>query len=155
MKPQTNTNKHELKIKEGKVNMNLLYKEESYKIKQACIEVKNNLGTGFLEKVYENALKYELEINGFIVKQQCKINVFYKNKNVGEYIPDLIINDCIIIELKAVNQMDNIMKAQLINYLKATGYKLGFLINFSNKYNSFEFERIIYDKVNKKKVSVS
>ena len=126
----------------------LLYEKETYEIKKACIEVKNHLGCGFLEKVYENALKYELEINSFNVKQQNNISVFYKNQNVGDYTPDLIVNDCIIIELKAVKQLDDIMKAQIINYLKATGFKLGLLINFSTKTNSFDFERIVYETAN-------
>ena len=71
--------------------MDLIYKQEFYEIKSACIEIRNILGTGFLEKVYENALKIELEERGFEIMQQYSIKVIYKNKIVGDYIADLFI----------------------------------------------------------------
>jgi GxxExxY protein len=122
--------------------MDLIYKQEFYEIKSACIEIKNILGTGFLEKVYENALKIELEERGFEIKQQYSIKVIYKNKIVGDYIADLFIVDKIIIELKNVNEITGIHKAQLLNYLKATGLKLGILVNFSRERNTVDVERI-------------
>ena len=120
----------------------LIFKDEFYQIKAACIEVRKVLGNGFLEKVYENALKYELEQNGFRVQSQKEINVFYKNKNVGKYFADLVVDDKIIIELKCCNQILPIHKAQLLNYLKATGFQLGIIINFPNDSKGFEIERI-------------
>ena len=120
----------------------LIFKDEFYQIKAACIEVRKVLGNGFLEKVYENALKYELEQNGFRVQSQKEINVFYKNKNVGKYFADLVVDDKIIIELKCCNQILPIHKAQLLNYLKATGFQLGIIINFPNDSKGFEIERV-------------
>jgi len=122
--------------------MDLICKQEFYKIKSACIEIKNILGSGFLEKVYENALKIELEERGFEIKQQYPIKVIYKNKIVGDYIADLYVNEIIIIELKTVTEISNIHKAQLLNYLKATGIKLGVLVNFSRDRNTVDVERI-------------
>jgi GxxExxY protein len=121
---------------------NLIFKEEFFRIKKACIEVRKTLGNGFLEKVYENALLIELELLGFIVKTQTKLNVLYKNKVIGDYIADIIVDDKIIIELKCVSKITNVHKAQLLNYLKATVFKLGILINFPNDKLGFEIERI-------------
>jgi len=111
--------------------VDLFFKEEFFKIKQACIEVRKNLGNGFLEKVYENALRIELEILGFIVKTI-----------VGEYCADVIVDEKIIIKLKCVSQLTDIYKAQLLNYLKATDFKLGILINFPNDKLGFDIIRI-------------
>ncbi len=122
--------------------MELLYKQEFYDIKSACIELKNELGLGFLEKVYENALKIELEERGFVVEQQYPIKVIYKNKIIGDYYADLYLVDKMIIEIKTVNELANIHKAQLLNYLRATGIKLGVLINFSRERNTVDIERI-------------
>jgi GxxExxY protein len=122
--------------------MDLIYKQEFYEIKSACIEIKTELGLGFLERVYENALNIELEERGFEVKQQYPIKVIYKNKIVGDYIADLYIVDKLIIELKTVNEITNIHKAQLLNYLRATGIKLGILVNFSRDRNTVDVERI-------------
>lgn len=104
--------------------------EITEKIISCAFTVMNTLGTGFLEKVYENSLVIELENNGFKVNQQVSIPVYYKNKPVGDYIADLIVNDSIIIELKAVEEINAVHKAQVINYLKATNHKIGLLINF-------------------------
>ncbi len=120
----------------------LIYKEDFYKIKAACIEVRKVLGNGFLEKVYENALKYELEQNGFQVENQKEIEVFYKKINVGKYFPDLIIDEKIIIELKCAKEICPIHKVQLLNYLKATAFRLGIIINYPNDKPGVELERI-------------
>lgn len=92
--------------------------------------VYNELGYGFLEKVYENALIIELRNIGFKVESQKKISVYYKNNIVGEYIPDLIINELVIIELKCVEYLNDFHQAQLLNYLKATNCEVGLLLNF-------------------------
>ena len=122
--------------------IDLIFKEEFFKIKQACIEVRKNLGNGFLEKVYENALRIELELLGFIVKTQTKLNVIYKEEIIGDYCADIIVDDKIIIELKCVSRITDIHKAQLLNYLKATDFKLGILINFPNDKLDFDIIRI-------------
>ena len=120
----------------------LIFKDEFYKIKEACIEVRKELGNGFLEKVYENSLKIELESKGFTVESQKKLIVRFKGDIVGEYLADLVIDDKIIIELKTCAKLTNIHKAQLLNYLKATGYRLGILVNFPPSEMGFEIERM-------------
>lgn len=93
-------------------------------------KVHNTLGVGFLEKVYENALKIELEKAGLAVKQQTPIQVYYEGQVVGEYYADLWVEDRIIIELKAVRGLDKMHEVQLVNYLTATGMATGLLLNF-------------------------
>jgi GxxExxY protein len=88
------------------------------------------LGHGFLEKVYENALTLKIKSKGLKVKQQEPINVIFEGHVVGEYFADLLIEDAVIIELKAVSDLAKIHEAQLVNYLKAIGIKVGLLINF-------------------------
>ena len=103
----------------------------TYKINGAVFEVNRKLGPGFLEKVYENALLIELKERGLKAKNQVPIKVEYKGKIVGEYYADIVVENQIIIELKAVESLQKIHDAQLLNYLKATGYKIGLLINFT------------------------
>lgn len=122
--------------------MDLIYKNEFYKIKKACIEVRKRLGNGFLEKVYEKSLTIELEKLGFNIETQKKILVYYRENVVGEYIADIVLNENIIIELKCVEKLNKFHKAQLLNYLKATKIELGILINFPNNRIGFEIERI-------------
>ncbi len=92
--------------------------------------VGNNLGHGFLEKVYENALAHELRKSGLTARQQHAINVLYDGVVVGEYLADILVNDCVILELKTVKALDDVHMAQCLNYLKATGLNLCLLINF-------------------------
>ena len=96
-------------------------------------DVYNELGYGFLEKVYENALKYELEKRGFKVEKQKPINVFYDEIKVGEYFADLVVDDAVILELKAAESLCEEHEYQLINYLKATNIEVGLLLNFGKK----------------------
>ena len=93
--------------------------------------VSNGLGAGFLEKVYENALAHELRKSGFRLQQQEPIKVVYDGIVVGDYMADIIVEDSVIVELKAVKGFDNVHFAQCLNYLKATGMKICLLINFS------------------------
>ena len=95
-------------------------------------EVGNVLGCGFLEKVYENALVYEMRSNGMRVEQQHAIDVEYKDTLVGEYVADLLVEEKVLVELKAVKALDDVHAAQCLNYLKATGLSLCLLINFGN-----------------------
>ncbi|MBI9070800.1 MAG: GxxExxY protein [Melioribacteraceae bacterium] len=113
--------------------MEYLYEKETKCIIKCFYEVYNTLGFGFLEKVYENALFKELVENGFYVEKQKKIDVFYKETNVGEYYSDLIVNNEIILELKAAESLCQEHEYQLINYLKATNIEIGLLLNFGKK----------------------
>jgi len=92
--------------------------------------VANKLGHGFLEKVYENALAYELGKNGLTVETQKPLGVFYDGVIVGEYVADLLVEGLVLVELKAVREFDDVHLAQCLNYLKATGLRLCLLINF-------------------------
>ena len=102
----------------------------TYKIRGAIFEVNRVLGSGFLEKVYENALLLELRENGLKANGQVPLKVLYKGKLAGEYFADIIVEDEVIIELKTVDQLSKMHEAQLLNYLKATGLKVGLLVNF-------------------------
>lgn len=120
----------------------VLYKELSYQIMAAVFEVYNTLGFGFLEKVYERALLKELCLRNIPVEAQKEIKVFYKGEKVGTYFADLVVNNEILLELKAVESLNNIHKAQVLNYLKATGFKLGLLINFGRE--RVQYERLVF-----------
>jgi len=102
----------------------------TYATNGAVFEVNKVLGPGFLEKVYENALLIELKKRGLKVESQVPIKVFYKEKVAGEYIADILIEGKVIVELKTVETIDKIHEAQLLNYLKATGIRVGILVNF-------------------------
>ena len=106
--------------------------ELTYQINGAIFEVNKVLGFGFLEKIYENALMIELRDRGLKAANQVPIKVQYKNKEVGEYYADIVVEDKVILELKAVESLERIHEAQLLNYLKATGYKIGLLVNFTH-----------------------
>jgi len=93
--------------------------------------ISNTLGAGFLEKVYENALVLELRNAGLEVGQQHPVPVFYKSVQVGDYTADLLVEGCVIVELKAVKALDEIHAAQCLNYLRATGLSVCLLINFA------------------------
>ncbi len=103
------------------------------KIIQAAFTVHNTLGSGFLEKVYENTMSIELAKTGLNVVQQAALQVAYKDSIVGEYFADSVVEKKIILELKAVTHILPVHEVQLVNYLKATGLEVGLLINFANK----------------------
>jgi GxxExxY protein len=111
------------------------------KIIQAFYRVYNTLGYGFLEKVYENALFLELREKGLFVEKQSRVRVFYKGQEVGDYFADLIVNEKIIIELKASEAICEEHEFQLINYLKATEHEVGLLLNFGK---NPQFKRKIF-----------
>ncbi|HTI80695.1 MAG TPA: GxxExxY protein [Acetobacteraceae bacterium] len=104
----------------------------SERIIGCAFTVLNEMGPGFLEKVYENCLAHELRKNGLGVAQQRPIIIQYDGIVVGEYTADLLVDDCVIIELKAVRTLDSIHIAQCLNYLKATGLRLALLLNFGH-----------------------
>ncbi|MBS1762243.1 MAG: GxxExxY protein [Bacteroidetes bacterium] len=117
--------------------------EITEKVINAFYKVYNTLGYGFLEKVYENALLIELRSMGMIVEQQRRVKVFYKGLVVGDYYADLLLEEKVIIELKAYEKINEQNEFQLINYLKATGIEVGLLMNFGKKP---EFKRKVYSK---------
>lgn len=110
-----------------------LYKEETDEIIEAFYEVYNTLGYGFLERVYQNALYQELKRRGFDCKAQQQIKVYFKGQEVGEYYADILVNDHIILELKAADALCREHELQLINYLKATEMEIGLLLNFGER----------------------
>jgi GxxExxY protein len=112
-----------------------MYKETELTDKIICCayNVHNNLGSGFLEKVYENALRIELGTLGMNVAQQVPIQVFYKNQAVGEYFADLVVEDKVILELKALEKLSPTHEVQLKNYLVGCRLNLGLLLNFGKK----------------------
>lgn len=100
------------------------------KIIRCAFKVHNELGFGFFEKVYENALIIELAQENLEVKQQVPIKVHYKGRVIGDYCVDLLVEDTILVELKAIEMLAKEHEVQLVNYLKATGIEIGLLINF-------------------------
>ena len=112
---------------------NYKHSDTSQEIISAAYEVYNYLGFGFLESVYEKALQIELEDRGFTVRSQQAIKVFYKKRTAGDFKADLIVNDSIIIELKAVSKIDPKHEVQLVNYLRATEIEVGLVINFGQE----------------------
>ena len=133
-----------LSVANKSFKMKTIYlKELSEIVIGLAIEVHRNLGNGFLEKVYENALIYELGINGISFENQKPLSVYYKEHIVGEYYADIIVENSMILELKTVRRLNPIHEAQLINYLKATGNKVGYLLNFGSP-GKLEFKRFVY-----------
>ena len=127
------------------MNDALVYEEESYQIRGALYEVYRVLGNGFLEEVYQNAVETELKLRGIEFKAKQELRVIYKGNDCGLYIPDLICYGKIIVELKAVETLHERHRAQLMNYLQATGYKLGLLVNFG-MYPSIQISRIVKER---------
>ena len=123
--------------------MDIIYKEESYKIMGACFEVYKDKGCGFLEDVYQECLELEFELQGIPYVAQMELDLFYKGKKLRKkYKPDFTCYTDILLEIKAVKKLDDSHRAQVINYLKATGKKLGILVNFGH-FPKVEAERIV------------
>ncbi|MBJ6798837.1 GxxExxY protein [Geomonas propionica] len=119
----------------------MIHEETTDRILKGFFKVYNTLGFGFLEKVYENALVIELAKLGLEVNQQPKIPVYYDGLLVGEYFADIVVQDVVILELKAAEALRDEYYAQLTNYLKASDKELGLLLNFGKKP---QFKRIIF-----------
>lgn len=114
--------------------MELYYKEESFKIIGAAMHVYNVLGNGFVEAVYQEALEREFIKQGIPYEREKSIDLYYDGQLMDiKFRPDFICYGCIIVELKAISQLDDVNRTQLYNYLKATNFKLGWLINFGHK----------------------
>ncbi len=116
-------------------------KDEVYQIAGCAMTVLNTLGHGFSEKVYENALAVEFDVQGASYKKQPSLEVVYKDVGVGHYIPDFIVNDQVVVELKTIDRIGNSEKGQVLNYLKASGLEVGIILNFKN--SKLEWQRII------------
>ena len=108
----------------------LLYEELSNKVLQAYFNVLKHLTTGLLESVYENALCMEFDEMGIPYERQKHLDVFYKGKIVGEFVPDVVVDNKIILELKSIPKLTPANSAQMINYLSITQFKVGYLLNF-------------------------
>ena len=124
--------------------LDLIFKEECYQIIGSCMRVHSDKGNGFLEAVYQECLEYEFEEQLIEFEAQKKLKLYYFDRELKQtYIPDFICERNIIVEIKAVKEFDSIHKAQVFNYLKATGLKVGILANFGS-YPNVTFERICY-----------
>jgi GxxExxY protein len=123
--------------------MDLLYKEEAFAVLGACFEVYNEMGCGFLEAVYQECLEIELGLRNIPFKPQEALLLKYKNRQLQQtYVPDFICFDKIIVEIKAVSELDDGHRAQVHNYLKATGFRLALLVNFGRP-GKVQYERIV------------
>jgi GxxExxY protein len=112
----------------------ILYKEEAYTIMGACFEVYNDKGCGFLEAVYQECLEIELELRGIPFQAQAELQLCYKGRILKQhYCPDFLCFGKIIVEIKAVSELADEHRAQVHNYLKATGFRLGLRVNFGHK----------------------
>jgi GxxExxY protein len=127
--------------------MKLLQEDLTNGIIKAFYVVYNELGYGFLEKVYQNSLFIELKASGFQVEAQKQIKVNYKGFEVGEYYADIVVNGLVILELKAAECLVKEFEAQLINYLRGTNMEVGLLLNFGKKP---EFIRKVYENKRKR-----
>ena len=119
----------------------ILYKDLSYKIVGLAMHVHRELGSGFLEKVYENSLMILFAENGIAAKAQFPIKVHFHGQIVGDYFADIIVEDSIVVELKAQERILHLHKAQTLNYLRATNFRLALLLNFGKV--SLEHERLV------------
>jgi len=121
----------------------IVFKEESYRIIGACFEVYNEMGCGFLEAVYQECMGIEFESRAIPFRPQAELPLAYKGRRLSKlYVPDFICFESIIVELKAAREVADEHRAQVHNYLKATGFKLGLLVNFGH-YPKLQSERIV------------
>ena len=127
--------------------VNMLHGDITDVIIKAFYKVYNIMGYGFLEKVYENAIRFELNLMNINVDQQKHIPVYYRDEHVGNYFADLLVEELVIVELKAAESLCEEHEAQLLNYLKATNIEVGLLLNFGKEP---QFKRKIYTNDNKK-----
>lgn len=126
--------------------MNLLHKDLTERILKVFYDVYNELGYGFLERVYQNSLLIELKYQGFQVEAQKQIKVYYKGFEVGDYYADIVVDNLVILELKAAECLVKEFEWQLINYLRGTNMEVGLLLNFGKKP---EFIRKVYENSRK------
>ena len=108
----------------------------------AAFRVHNALGCGLLEKVYGKALSWDMKLNNRQVVEEKEFKVVYREREVGIYYGDLVVDGKVIVEVKAVERLDNVHRAQLLNYLRISGVRVGLLLNFANP--KLEYERIVF-----------
>jgi GxxExxY protein len=119
----------------------IVYPELSYRITGMAMDIHNRLGSGFLEKVYENAMMVLLSRAGIKAEQQAPVKVYLDGAVIGDYYADILVDDRIILELKVADKLNDVHRAQTLNYLKATGLRLAILINFGKQ--RLESERFV------------
>ncbi len=124
-----------------KADTGLLHGDLTREIMGAAFQVHNTLGSGLLEKVYENALAWDLELRQRQMSSQREYPVTYRGRTVGTYYADLVVDDKVGVEVKAVEKLDDVHRAQLMNYLKISGLRIGLLMNFARP--KLEYERFI------------
>lgn len=126
---------------------NYLHSELTEEIIGQAFNVYNALGSGFLESVYKKALTKKLREKGFDIRCEHPVKVYFEGEIIGDYFCDILVNEKVIIELKAIETLNKIHEVQLVNYLKATDIEVGLLINFGNK---IEFKRKVLSRSHKK-----
>jgi GxxExxY protein len=131
------TNEHEF----GKGAEKLLLKDEVYQIVGCAMEVLNGLGHGLHEKIYENALVVEFKLRRIAFDQQRRFDVNYKRVQVGEFVPDLITHEAIVVDAKVIDSITDHERGQMLNYLRITKLRVGVILNFKN--SKLEWERIV------------
>jgi GxxExxY protein len=131
------------------MNTELILKDEVYRIVGCAMEVLNELGHGLNEKPYENALVVEFGLRQIPFVQQPRYEVRYKGVNVGEYVPDLIAFNAVVVDAKVIDAVTDHERGQMLNYLRITGRKVGVILNF--KRAKLEWERIVLDPEREKK----
>jgi GxxExxY protein len=119
----------------------MLHQELTQDIIGAAFDVHNALGCGLLERVYENALAHELSLRNHTVTPQKEYTVTYKDKEVGVYYADLVVDDKVVVEVKSANDLADVHRAQLLNYLRISGIRVGLLLNFAKP--KLKFERLV------------
>jgi GxxExxY protein len=125
------------------MDTDILYKKECYEIVGACMEVYNEKGSGFLEAVYQECLEIEFSLRDLPFVGQAQLEIAYKGRSLKQrYVPDFICYGKVIVELKAMKELADEHRAQMFNYLKATGFRLGLLVNFGHC-SRLEWERIV------------
>jgi GxxExxY protein len=131
------------RIKNGEAHQGeeYLHQELTKDILASAFRVHNSIGCGLLEKVYGKAMSWDLTLNNRQVVEEKEFKVVYREKEVGTYYGDLVVDEKVIVEVKAVERLDNVHRAQLLNYLKISGIRVGLLLNFANP--KLEYERII------------
>jgi GxxExxY protein len=118
-----------------------LHKELTGEIIKAAFSVHNSLGCGLLERPYENALAWEMTLSGLKVNTQKEFRVLYRDKEVGVYCADMVVEEKVIVEVKAVEQLTDVHRAQLLNYMRLAGLRVGLLINFAGP--RLQYERMV------------
>ncbi|MEI6781776.1 MAG: GxxExxY protein [Verrucomicrobiota bacterium] len=124
-------------------NKELILKAEVYKVVGCALEVLNGIGHGFHEKPYENAIVVEFGLRAIPVLQQPRYPILYKGINVGEYVPDLIAFNAVVVDAKVIEAITDHERGQMLNYLRITGHKVGVILNFRRA--KLEWERIVLD----------